>query len=232
MRRSAEPEMMDLPGQPRELLIDDLRNLRIINRYLGCHRNALRGLARAIGKANTRQLTLLDVGTGSADIPARIACWARLNNFAARISCLELEPTTVEQAAAQTRGLPEISIIRGDALVPPFGAKRFDFVLASQLLHHFPDDRIVALLRNWAGLARRAVIINDLVRHPLAYQGIRLLTRGFTRNVMTLTDAPLSVKRALTVEEWRGLFRRADAGEFFVEWALPVRVLGVIWPKR
>ena len=35
MRRSAEPEMMDLPGQPRQLLTEDLRNLRLINRYLG-----------------------------------------------------------------------------------------------------------------------------------------------------------------------------------------------------
>lgn len=231
MRRSAEPEMMDLPGQPRELLIDDLRNLRLINRYLGCHRNALRGVARALGKPSTGRFTLLDIGTGSADIPARIVRWSRRNNFAARISCLEREPTTVEQAAAQTRGMPEISIIRGDAMAPPFGAKSFDFVLASQLLHHFSDDRIVALLRNWAGLARRAVIVNDLVRHPLAYQGIRLLTKVFTRNRMTLTDAPLSVKRSLTVAEWRRLFRRADAGEFFVEWTLPFRVLGIIRPK-
>ena len=46
MRRSAEPEMMDLPNQPRELLTEDLRNLRLINRYLGCHRNVLRGLAQ------------------------------------------------------------------------------------------------------------------------------------------------------------------------------------------
>ena len=231
MKRSLEAEMMDFPGQPRELLIGDLRNLRRINRYLGCHRNALRGVARAINETNARPFTLLDVGTGSADIPALIARWAKRENLDCRISCLEREPTTVEQAVAQTRGMSEIAIIRGDALAPPFAVKSFDLVLASQLLHHFSDDQIVALLRSWAGLARRAVIVNDLVRHPLAYHGIRLLTQALTRNVMTLTDAPLSVKRSLTVAEWRALFRRADAGEFFVERAPPFRMLGMIWPK-
>jgi hypothetical protein len=47
---------------------------------------------------------------------------------------------------------------------------------------------------------------------------------------MTRTDGPLSVQRSMTVAEWRALFRRADAGEFVVEWALPFRVLGIIWP--
>jgi ubiquinone/menaquinone biosynthesis C-methylase UbiE len=223
--------MIDFPGQPKDLLVGDLRNLRRINRYLGCHRNALRGVARAMDGRRTLQFTLLDVGTGSADIPAVIAHWARREKFHCHIGCLERDATTVEQAAAQTRGMPEISLVRGDALAPPFGAKSFDFVLASQLLHHFSDDQIVALLRNWARLARRAVIVNDLLRHPLAYHGIRLLTKSLTRNLMTLTDAPLSVKRSLTVDEWRALFRRADAGDFFVEWALPFRMLGMIWPK-
>lgn len=231
MKRSMAAEMMDLPGQPRELLIDDLRNLRRINRYLGCHRNALRGVARAIDGRGKRRFTLLDVGTGSADIPTLIARWARRQNLDCWISCLERESTTVEQAAIETRNLPEVALIRGDALAAPFRPKCVDFVLASQLLHHFSDEQMVALLRDWARLARHAVIVNDLVRHALAYQGIRLLTRVVTRNVMTRTDGPLSVQRSLTVDEWRALFRRADAGEFVVERAVPYRILGIIWPR-
>lgn len=230
MKRSAELEMMDFPGQPRELLIDDLRNLRLINRYLGCYRNVESALARLIDGKTTRRFTLLDVGTGSGDIPARIARWARRRQIAAEISALDREIVTVEQAAAQTRGLAEISLLRGDAMNLPFRTASFDYVLASQLLHHFSDEQIIAAIRAWARIARRAVIVNDLVRHPLAYHGIRLLAKSFTRNAMTLTDAPLSVQRALTVDEWRALFRRADVGEFEVIPAMPYRVLGLIWP--
>ena len=48
MNRSAELEMMDLPGQPRELLAGNLRDLRILNRYLGSYRSVLGGLARLV----------------------------------------------------------------------------------------------------------------------------------------------------------------------------------------
>jgi ubiquinone/menaquinone biosynthesis C-methylase UbiE len=232
MRRSAEPEMMDLPDQPRELLTEDLRNLRLINRYLGCHRNVLRGLARLVWSNQLQSFSLIDVGTGSADIPAVIVRWGRRNHVKARIVALERDPVSLEEAADQIRNFPEITLVRGDGMSPPFGAASFDFVLASQLLHHFPDSQIIAALRTWARLARRAIIVNDLVRHRLAYQGIRLVTKTFTRNEMTRTDAPRSVERACTISEWRELFRRANVGKFSVQWALPFRVLGVISISR
>jgi SAM-dependent methyltransferase len=231
MKRSTEKEMMDLPGQPKELLADDLRNLRIINRYLGGYRNVLRGLAWLVQEQKLDRFTLLDIGTGSGDIPTVIARWARRQQIAARISGLEREAATVEEAVDQTQSFPEITILRGDATAPPFGAGSFDFVLTSQLLHHFKDEQIVALLRTWARLARRGLIVSDLVRHPVAYHGIRLLTKVFTRNVMTRTDAPLSVQRACTISEWRELLRRADVGRPRVRWMFPFRVLALISPQ-
>jgi hypothetical protein len=81
-------------------------------------------------------------------------------------------------------------------------------------------------------LARRAIIVSDLVRHPVAYYGIRLVTMLFTRNAMTLTDAPLSVQRALTMAEWHELFRRAGIGEFRIVPIFPYRQLTVISVPR
>jgi SAM-dependent methyltransferase len=221
-------EMMDLPGQPRDLLNGDLRNLRLINRYLGNYRNVLRGLARLVRADRLHNFTLLDIGTASGDIPGAIVRWARRHQIAVRVSALEREPLSTEQAREQTRAFREISVLRGDGMAPPFGPASFDFVLASQLLHHFSDDQIISSLRVWARLARRAIIISDLVRHPIAYHGIRLLTKTFTRNAMTRTDAPLSVQRACTLAEWRALFHRADVGQVHVEARVPFRVLGVI----
>src|SRR4029450_7339072 len=77
MKRSTEKEMMDLPGNPKALLVEDLRNLRIINRYLGGYRGVIKGLKRLVGEGRMRRFSLLDVGTGSADIPKGIVQWAR-----------------------------------------------------------------------------------------------------------------------------------------------------------
>ena len=78
----------------------------------------------------------------------------------------------------------------GDAFSPPFTPCSFDFVFSSQVLHHFSEPEIILLLRTWSKLARRGILVSDLIRHPIAYIGIRLLTRLFTRNPMTRMDAP------------------------------------------
>lgn len=217
---------MDSTGNPQDLLVDDLRNLRMINHYLGNYRNVLRGLARLV--ENQKKFSLLDIGAGSGDVPAAIARWARRKGLVARISALEPNQVAVDQAADQTRGFSEISLVRGDGMALPFRPDSFDFVLASQVLHHYSEEAIVMLLRTWAPVARKGIIISDLIRHPLAYQGIRLLTRMLTRNIMTLTDAPLSVRRGLTICEWQELLRQAGVGTFEVDWAFPFRVLALI----
>ena len=214
MNRSMAKEMMDAPDNPHELLEDDLRNLRIINRYLGNYRSVLQGVKRVVKEQKLRRFSLLDVGTGSGDIPVRVAAWARRNNLAAELIALEPEPVTLRAAVGQTRDYPEIALVQGDGRALPFAARSFDFVLSSQMLHHFSEEDIIHLLRGWSHVARRAIIVSDLIRHPVAYYGIGLLTKVFTRNVMTRTDAPLSVARAFTLKQWRDLFERAGIGRF------------------
>ena len=246
MKRSYEKEMMDLPGQPRDMLEDDLRNLRVINRLLGNYRSVVRGLNSLVGTQKIDCFSLLDVGTGSGDIPARITDWARQRGIKSSIVALEPEPVTAQVAATLTnppfipllqRGNEGdflrcgITVVRGDGMAPPFHSGSFDFVLASQLLHHFSEEQIIRLLRVWSPLARRAIIVSDLVRHPLAYYGIRLLTKCFTRNAMTRTDAPLSVARAFTLAEWRALLREANVGRFQLFSVFPFRVMALIFAK-
>jgi SAM-dependent methyltransferase len=232
VKRSAEKEMMDLPGNPNEILVEDLRNLRIINRYLGGYRGVMKGLKRLVRNDRMSRFSLLDVGTGSADIPKVIVQWARSRSVEARVVALEPEPVTVAEAAHQTQQWPEITVIRGDGMAPPFQAASFDFVLSSQMLHHFPEERIIVLLKIWSRLARKAILVSDLVRDPLAYYGILVITPLFTRNQMTRFDGPLSVRRALTLKEWRELFREAAVGPFRVVPIFPYRQMTVISVSR
>jgi len=228
VKRSYEKEMMDVMGNSPELLGGDLRNLRILNRYLSGSRSVLLALERALGRERLRHISVLDVGTGSADIPAAIFAWAKQRDVAAKIFGVEADPTTARIAANQTKQLADIKIIQGDAGAAPFLRGSFDFVVASQFLHHFSEAKIIDLLKQWAKLARRGIVISDLVRHPLAYHGIRLLTKLTTRNLMTLTDAPLSVRRAFTFKEWRVLLRQADIGPVEIFTVFPFRMAAAI----
>jgi SAM-dependent methyltransferase len=224
MKHSEESELMDRPGVSSRLLEGDLSNLRTLNRALGAKRGIFKFLAATIAKEGLREFSLLDVGTGSADIPVAIVQWARKKGLAARIVALERHPVTATVARRRAGDYPEIAIVRADAFAPPFAPGVFDFVLTSQVLHHFPEQKIPALLRLWATLARRALLVSDLIRHPLAYCGIKVLTTIFTRNAITRTDAPLSVRRAFTVDEWREIFRRAGVGPADVLPLFPFRL--------
>jgi ubiquinone/menaquinone biosynthesis C-methylase UbiE len=228
VNRSTAKEMMDAPDNPRELLEDDLRNLRIINRYLGNYRSVLQGVKRIVEEQKLSHFSLLDVGTGSADIPVMIACWARHNNLVAELVAVDAEPVTLRAAVDQTAGHREIGLVQGDGRALPFHSGSFDLVLSSQMLHHFSEEGIIHLLRDWSRVARRAVIVSDLIRHPVAYHGIRLITKAFTRNIMTRTDGPLSVQRAFTLKEWRELFARAGIGPFRIFQTFPFRQMTLI----
>lgn len=231
MRRSLEKEMMDLPGNPAQLLEEDLKNLRTINRALGAYRGVLRSLEDFRRKTEITGFSLLDVGAGSGDIAVAIVRWARRRGISGRVVALEPDWVTAALSRRQTLEFPEISIVRGDGRSLPFPPSSFDFVIASQMLHHFSEAEIIFFLRAWSTIARRAVLISDLIRHPLAYYGIHLLTRLFSRNEMTRVDAPLSVQRAFTLAEWRELFQRAGIGEFSLTSFFPFRLLA-FFPLR
>ena len=99
MNRSDELEMMDLPVHPQGLLAGGLKNLRLLNRYLGGYRGVEAGLAELVRQQPLRHLSLLDVGTGSADIPGRIVRWCRRRSIGVSIVELDLDQVTAKLAA-------------------------------------------------------------------------------------------------------------------------------------
>jgi 2-polyprenyl-3-methyl-5-hydroxy-6-metoxy-1,4-benzoquinol methylase len=231
MKRSYESEYMDGPVSDRAVLVDDLRNLRAMNRFLGGSRGLLYGLKRLLHEENLTSFSLLDVGTGSADIPTAIARWSRHRCVTPRIVALDAHAITVKIAAQQTNDFPEIAVVQSDGATLPFRASSFDVVTASQFLHHFTEAKIVTLLQRWATLARKAIVISDLIRHPAAYYGIYAVTRLCTRNRMTIHDAALSVKRALTLQEWKRILNHAAVGRVQICSIAPYRMSATILVK-
>lgn len=203
--RSREPELMDGSDYGREEYFDCLADLRRVNRYLGGYRSLARHLFPLIREQARRhpgaKVRLLDIGTGSADIPRTVVDWARAEKIDVQFVVVDINQLAASAAADQVRDYPEIRAIRADALALPFADDGVDFVIASLFLHHFENEAAAALLRGFSRVAREAFVINDLRRHPLAWIAIILLTRIFTRNRLVRNDAAVSVKRGFTDED-------------------------------
>jgi ubiquinone/menaquinone biosynthesis C-methylase UbiE len=92
-----------------------------------------------------------------------------------------------------------LTIIRGDALSPPFADRSFDYVLTAMFLHHLDDAQAERVLWQMNRLARRGVIAADLLRHRRAYFWISLFS--LFANPMVRHDARVSVAQAFSDDE-------------------------------
>ncbi len=199
--RSTEAELMDGADYSRDEFVESLAELRRVNRYLGGKRALAHHLFPMIKALETQRVSLLDIGTGSADLPAAIVQWARRQAIGVNFVVLDLNAYAAGEAHLQTASYPEIQVVCADARQLPFADRSFDFVLASLFLHHFETRQAAYLLKTFARLARVAFIINDLRRHPVAYYSIKLLTQLFTSNRLVRHDAALSVLRGFTEKD-------------------------------
>ena len=199
--RSDQPEIMDGTDYSAEELIDSLADIRRVNKYLGGLSALTRHLFPMIEQlraAGQQRFRLLDVGTGSADIPAAIVDWARSRGLEMEFVVLDLNEFAVRAAKEQTTGYTEIKVVQADAMQMPFADQSFDFVLTTLFMHHLKTPQAARVILDFARVAKVAFIINDLRRHPVAYYAIKVLTRIFTRNRLVRHDAAVSVLRGFT----------------------------------
>jgi 2-polyprenyl-3-methyl-5-hydroxy-6-metoxy-1,4-benzoquinol methylase len=180
-------------------------------------------------------LSILDVGTGSGDVPRRIAKWAEPKPFSVAIKGIDLSHTTIKYARRRTTRNERLDFELQN-LFDLNDTDQYDIVHASLVLHHFPGRQAVTALEKMCRLSRYGVVVNDLQRHPLPWLGLRLGLPLFTRNRLVRNDGPLSVLRGFTRRELLSLADQAGAslptmGQTSVAWEFPFRWL-MICPKN
>jgi hypothetical protein len=80
--------------------------------------------------------------------------------------------------------------------------------MATLVCHHIPDAGLADFLRHLRVLCRRAVIVNDLHRHVLAWMLFHLISPLY-RNPFIRHDGLLSIRRAFRKHELFQAFREA-----------------------
>jgi SAM-dependent methyltransferase len=220
----AVPELMDRLQPVTPELESDLRNIRQLNRYFGSYRLIEHFLRRWIQPRS--QMRILDLATGSGDIPRLIVEYARKVGATAVVDAVDQQLSTLEIARGLSGDYPEIDFFEDGVL--SFGCSRgpaaagsprqddetYDVVLCSLALHHFEEDAAVQLLKRCRQLSSKYVLVSDLRRGLLATVGAYLLTAFIFRDSMTRTDARLSAARAFSFREFRSLAERAGWKDF------------------
>lgn len=222
--RRHDPEWMDRPDNTPAELEGALHDIRSVNRLLGGSKTLVDAILPHLASAPPeRPLTILDVGTGGADVPVAIAAAAHRLGRSVRIVGIDRDAVTIDLARRAVAGHGEIELVHADAFTFEAPEASFDLVTASLFLHHFTHDDATRLVSRFRGLARRAVLVNDLERHLVPWAFIAVAARLTRRHAMFVHDAPLSVLRGFTHDELMHV--AIDAGA-------PLATVARRWPFR
>jgi len=206
-----ELELMDRPQPVSSELERDLENIRQLNRWFGSYALISMFLSGWI-KPGSR-LRIVDLATGSGDIPRLIAECGRRIGAELRIDALDRQSATLEIAQKLSVPYPEISFVEGNILEwRP--AEPYDVVFCTLALHHFSDDDAVRVLQRCRELSHKFVLVSDLRRSWMAIIGVHLLTATMFREPMSKHDARLSIARAFSFSELNQLAQRAGWTNF------------------
>jgi ubiquinone/menaquinone biosynthesis C-methylase UbiE len=205
MKRCPTLELLDTDSGTSAEVDGSLRDLQSFNQRLGgvaTTRDLIHTVSRRTGKTH---LSLLEIAAGTGFVPMQ----ARRDLSDDGIN---LNVTLLDRASSHLPRNGNAHKVAADALSIPFANSAFDLVSCTLFLHHLTPDEIVKFARESLRVSRVAVLVNDLVRHPLhlalAYAGVPIYRSRITRN-----DAPASVKQAYTIEEMSEFFRSAGASK-------------------
>ena len=221
MRRVVIPELLDTDAGTRDEIRGSLRDLRFFNSWFGGVPTTAALLEDVARQTGQRSFSLLEVAAGSGYVAGRTHDILRRRG-------IKLAPTLLDRSPSHLTGLwPAVA---GDALALPFADNSFDLVGCNLFVHHLEPEEVTRFAREALRVCRAAVLINDLIRHPLhlllVYAGFPLYRSRITRN-----DAPASVRRAYTMEEMRALLASSGAARLDFSRHYLFRMGVIAWKK-
>ena len=218
--RHRQPELMDDPALDPAEHRRALAGLARINAMSGSAKllwPAIRKLARI---AN-RPLKVLDIATGSGDVPAALHRLSERENLTIEFAGCDISPVAVEVAS---RSGSAVQVFPLDVLRDPLPVG-FDVFSCSLFLHHLDESDVVAVLRKMREANPRLILVNDLERSRFNYLAVWVTSRLCSRSRVVHVDGPLSIEGAFTVPEMWALAEQAGLTGATVRTAFPCRML-------
>jgi SAM-dependent methyltransferase len=206
---------------PPSQLAQNLAHLRLMNHWLGWSAGAWLAV-RPLLSPNGRTMTVLDVATGSGDVPRALAEHAVRQSIRLRLVGSDCSRAVLGEAARQPG--PPLSLVQHEATALPFADGSVDVATLCLAAHHLGPAQLHQALAEMWRVARRGLVVSDLERGRLAYVAARVMALVL-RNRLTSHDGPVSVLRAYTAPELRRIARAAGLGGVTVSRRFPFRVI-------
>lgn len=218
-KRSEGIEIMDDLNCSGEVVDQTLRELEVINTWLGGNQVTINGIAKLFKHIrSSKEITIIDVGCGGGDMLRLIDRWARKKNKKVKLIGIDANPNIIAFAKENLKDLPHIELKAIDIFSEEFQSLKCDIVIGTLFFHHFSQQQLGLFFTKLKKQVCVGVVINDIHRHTLAYHSIKMLTSLFSKSAMVKFDAPLSVLRAFTKSELKEILLNAGITPYTIQW--------------
>lgn len=193
MQRVSTPEILDSDACPPMEAETSLRDLCRINRWFGGVATTRSLIERVAETTGGKHFDMLEVASGFGEVPKTAGQQLERKG-------ITLDLTLLDRVRSHLQ--PGNHSVVADALALPFPDRSFDLVNCSLFAHHLEPAQLESFANEALRVCRCALLINDLVRHPmhlaLVYAGFPLM-----RSYVSRVDGLASVRRAYVPEEMR-----------------------------
>ncbi|HEV2613849.1 MAG TPA: methyltransferase [Gammaproteobacteria bacterium] len=226
--RSQEKELMDLGPDyySHDEYIQCLKKLFQVNKLLGFFRNTVNTLKKC-----SKESTLLDIGCGGG------LFILYLSRFFPQMKMhgVDVSPEAIVESEqslhAWQRKNGALRVTFELQKNPELNAAKnsVDIILATLVCHHMSNEELVEFLRQAYLIANKAIIINDLHRHRLAYWLYAVISPLLFRNRLITHDGLISIRRGFTRAEWKLFLNQAGIENYELKWRFPFRWKLILW---
>ncbi len=232
MKRVVIPELLDTDSGSSQEIAQALLDLRGINKNFGGIATLQQMVEHISRRLAITSFTLLEVAAGSGYVPQTVRQRLEVSGIQLQITLLDRAashlPSRISENSIPRNNFAQITAVVADAMALPFPDDSFDLVDSSLFAHHLSPEELVEFVTEGLRVCRIAVLINDLVRHPvhlgLVYAGLPLFHSRITRH-----DAPASVRRAYIPDEVTDLLQHTTAARVEIQRHYLFRMGVMVW---
>ena len=199
MLRVNTEEILDSDACPPLEVETSLRDICRINRWFGGVATTRKLIERVAHATGVKRFSVLEVAAGFGEVSKTAG--RQLEHKGISLDVTDLDRVSTHLVRGNRA-------VVADALALPFHDNSFDLVSCSLFAHHLEPAELAHFTGEALRVSRCAVLINDLVRHPMH---LALVYAGFVvmRSYVSRADGLASVRRAYVPHEMRQILLSA-----------------------
>jgi len=230
--RSTQEELMDNFQGNEEALKVVLDDINRVNKLLGGNDITIKAVSKLIRNNPQKSYVVIDVGCADGNMLRELAVYCRKNKIKAEFIGIDLNSDALNIARKASVAYPEIRFLEQDILHLEQTDLNCDILITTLTTHHFSNNQLPILLKQFTKLVKVGVVNNDLHRSSIALILFKLFSTIFIKTDTAKIDGLISIRRGFKKQDLRHFAKQLSNMSHYIKWKWAFRYVWIMEPKR